>query len=126
VRAAVALRDIVGKAENAFLIGIVPLQRHFGDDVVLLEIEVDRLGVQRRLVPVQVLHKGADATVILEDILFVGALVGDADADAAVEKRELSQPLRQHVVVEIGVAENLIARICTNCCRIYRRRATPS
>jgi hypothetical protein len=58
VRTAVALGNVVGVAEDVFLIGVVPLQRDLDASAVLrIALEVKGL-VDRVLVAVQVIDKG--------------------------------------------------------------------
>ena len=73
---AIALWNIIGKAKDVFLVGIVPLHRQFHTHPVLLAAEVKDRGVQRRLLAVQVCHKGLDAPLVLKDIFLVRALIG--------------------------------------------------
>src|SRR4051812_2370029 len=48
-----------------------------------------------------------DAAVVLELVALAVALVVDGDEDAAVEERELAQPLRQRVEAVFGGLEDL-------------------
>ena len=66
--------------------------------------------MDRRLVAVQVLDEGPDAALELEDIVAIVPLVGELDPYARVQKGQLPQPLRQHVVVELDVREDRRAR----------------
>ncbi len=109
--AAILLRDVVGKAEHPFLVGIVPLQRRFDADAVLLRIDVDDGLVQRCLVLVEVLDEGADAAVVLVHILAGGGFLAQHDAHAGIEEGQLAQAARQDVVVEFGLGEDLVAGI---------------
>src|SRR5690606_14214161 len=62
VRTAVTLRDVVGEAKNVLVEAVIPLQRYFNANTVFLALdaEVENL-VDRRLVGVQVIDKGAQS-----------------------------------------------------------------
>ena len=66
VRAAVALRDVVGEAEDVLVVAVIPLQRGLDDDAVLLGLDVDRLGDQRGALLVDVADEGFDAALVLQ------------------------------------------------------------
>ena len=103
----VALRDVVGEAENAFLVRLVPLQCHFDTDTIPFSREMEDIGVQRRLVAVQVFDERADAALILEKIFTVTSFVSQMNADTGIEEREFTQTFRQNIVVKFGVGEDL-------------------
>ena len=42
--AAIALRDVVGEAEDIFIIAVVPLERDVDDDIVAVAMNGDRFG----------------------------------------------------------------------------------
>ena len=92
------------------VVGIVPLQRDLGVDAVLLALHEDRLLVDDRLVLVQVLHERDDAAFVLELVILPVALVVDRDENAAIEKGELTQALRQRVEAVLGGLEDLRVR----------------
>jgi hypothetical protein len=108
VRAAVLLRDVVGEAEHAFLVGVVPLHRHLDGDAVLEARAVEDVRVQDVLGPVHVLDEALHAACEGEVLLLGDALVEQHDLHAVVEEGELPQPPRQDVVVEVDVAEDLL------------------
>ena len=90
VHAALVVVDVVAEAEDHLVVGVVVLQRHLDLDLRRCSpCEVDGLVVEHRLVLVQVLDELADAAVVLELVALAGALVGDGDAQAGVEEREL-------------------------------------
>ncbi len=104
VSPAIPLGDIVGETEDVFLVGVVPLHGQLDADAVLLGDHVEHLGVQRGLVAVQVLHKGADTALIFKDILLIVTLVCNLDAYPRIQKGQLAQALGEDVVVEFAVA----------------------
>ena len=111
VRAAVALRDVVRVAEHAFLVAVVPLERDLDLSRRAGLGEVDDRRMNRRLVAIQVLDERFDAARELEDVVPVLALVGQPDPHAGIQKRQLSQPLSERVVVERDVREDRRARL---------------
>ena len=58
-------------------------------------------------VAVEVLDEGDDAPLVGEVVALAAALVGDADADAGVQERELSQALGQHLEREVDGREDV-------------------
>ena len=105
VSAAIALRDVVGVAENVFLEAVVPLQRDFhADFVVSSNLEVKRL-IHRCLVLVEVVDERAKAAIVLIYFIFSAALILEDNADAGVEEGQLAQPLRQVIKMELDVGE---------------------
>ena len=89
--------DVVGERKDEFRVSVVPLQGDFGIDAVLFALDEHRGAVHDGLVFVQVLDKGNDAALILELVIFPVALVMNRNQDAAVEKSQLSQTLRERV-----------------------------
>src|SRR5204863_7968847 len=73
----------------------------------LVAFHEDRLVVDDRLVLVQMLDERHDAAFVLELVALAVALVIDGDEDAAVEERELTQPLRQRIEAVFDALENL-------------------
>ncbi len=105
MRAAVALRDVVGETEHVFLIGIVPLHRQFDLNVVAGGVQVKHAVVERGFVAVEMLDERLDPALVFEHIFLAGALVPQPDADPGIEKRQFAQALGQHVVMKIDVGE---------------------
>ena len=110
VRAAFVRVDVVGEGIHRFGVAVVPLQRDLDVDAVLLAVHVDRLVVDRRLVLVQVLHEGVDATLVEELVALAVALVVDGDRDAAVQEGEFAQTLRQRVEAVVDGLEDQLVR----------------
>ena len=107
VGAAVTLRNVVGKAEDVLLIGVVPLHGHFhGDAVFPVELEMEHL-VERVLGLVEVGHEGAQAALVLKDVLVPAALVLQVNPHPGVEEAQLTETFRQNVVVEFNIGEGL-------------------
>ena len=107
VRAAFVRVDVVREGVDRLGVAVVPLQRDFGVDAVLLAAHVDRLLVDGRLVLVQVLDERDDAAFVVELVALAVALVVERDDDAAVQERELAQALRERVEAEVRGLENL-------------------
>ena len=110
MRAPIALGDIIGKAENIFLVGVIPLHRHFDNNIVLLHADIDNLFMDGCLVLVQVLDKSADAAFILKQIFLVGALVEQVDTDTGIEKRQFTQTFGQDFIMKLNISENFGTR----------------
>jgi len=109
----VALRNVVGEAQNGFVIAIVPLHGHFhtnfgaGNAAIGVgrtrPCRVEGVGVQHLFVGVDEIHKALDTTGTREIVFFAGALIVQTNANTVVEKRELAQALGQNFVVKIVV-----------------------
>ena len=93
VRAAVLLRNVVGVAVHALLVGVVPLHRDFHLRVAVAGLEPEHRGMHRRLAAIQVSDEGLQAAVVLEHFGLVLALVDQLDAHAGVQERQLAQTL---------------------------------
>ncbi len=109
VRAAVALRDVVGEAEHVLVVAVVPPHRHLDGDPVALRREHDRLRDQRRLGGVEIAHEGLEPALVVQlhlDRLGVAQVAQD-DAHARVEEGELAQPVLQRLEVELDHGEGL-------------------
>ncbi len=112
VRAAVALRNVVGKREQALVVAVVPLHRDFDADRrsagARFGADVEHVRMQHRFRFVDVLHEAFDTAGKCE-VFFLGvALINQLDVNAVVQKREFAQPLRQHVIVKIDVGEDCV------------------
>ncbi len=110
VRAAFVRVDVVGERVDGFGVAVVPLQRDFDVDAVLVAVHVDRLVVDRGLVLVQELDERVDASLVEELVRLAVALVVDRDRHAAVEERQLAQTLGQRVEAELRRLEDLRRR----------------
>ena len=120
VSSAVPVVDGVREREDRLGVSLVPLERDLDPLLVRVTLvvarrvldvlEVDDLVVDRLLGLVQELDEGPDAPLVGEVVLLVGALVVDRDRDAGVQERELPQPLRKAVEVELVDREDLGVR----------------
>ena len=107
VRAAFVRVDVVGEGVDDFRVAVVPLQGDLDVDAFFLAVHVDRLLVDRGLVLVQVRHERDDAAFVVKLVRLAVALVVERDQHAAVQERELAQPLRERVEAEDGRLEDL-------------------
>src|SRR5262245_11935098 len=107
VGAALARVDVVGEGEHALLIAVVVLERDLDLDAVALPLEEEHLGVNRRLVLVEVLDELDDAALVEEGVAALVALVLDDDLEALVEEGELAQPIREGIEGERRLLEDL-------------------
>ena len=105
MRAAIALRNIIGKAENILLVGIIPLHRKLDFDIVLLPLDIDYLFMNRRLVFIQMFDERPNSSFILEYIFLVTTLIYQMNMDTRVQKRKFSEPFGQNIVMKLDIAE---------------------
>ena len=82
----VALRYVVGETEDIFLVRIVPLHGNLDADRVLVADKIKHLIMQWRLFSVQMLYKGPDSPLVLENVLLVVSLIGKLDPYAGIQK----------------------------------------
>ena len=111
VRAAFLRVDVVGERVHRVGVAVVPLQRDLGVNAVAVAAHVDRRRVDGGLVLVDELDERADAAFVAEGALLADALVVQRDQDAAVEERELAQPVRQGVEAVLDRLEHLRVRL---------------
>src|SRR6266542_1950070 len=110
MRAAVALRNVVGEDLDVLDVRVVPLHRDFDGGAVLFADAVEHLRMQHRLAAVHVLDEALHAAGILEVLALAVALVDQLDRDAVVEERQLSDALGEDLVVIFDAAERLDRR----------------
>src|SRR5471032_1665975 len=114
VSTAVALRNVVGEAQQVLVEAVVPLQGDFHADAVFtLDVEVEHL-VDRSLVGVQVFNERSQATFVFEQLFLAAALVLEDDADTGVEEGQFTNPLGQDVPAEVDVLEGQVRRLEVN------------
>ena len=108
MRAAVALRDVVGEGQHVLVVAVVPPQRDLDADAVALALDEDGLVDQRRLGAVEVAHEGFQAAFVIELLAFrLGmARVGQHDAHARVQEGELAQAVFDRRVIELDHGED--------------------
>src|SRR3989441_538842 len=111
VRAALARVDVVGEGEHALLVAVVVLQRDLDLDVALLALEEHHLGVDGRLVLVQVLDELDDAALEEKRVAPAVVLVLDDDLQPAVQERQLAQPVRERIERELADLEDRRVRL---------------
>ena len=83
---AIALRDVVGEAEHAFLIGVVPLHRQFDLHLVTGGAQVEHAVVQGIFVAIEVLDEGPDAALVFEAVGAAAAFIAQLDAHPGIQK----------------------------------------
>src|SRR3954466_12948642 len=101
MRAAVALRDVVGEAERLLVIAVVPLERDLDADIVALAGDRDGIGDQRRLGAVEIADEGGDAALIvkLDLLLLLVPGVDEDQPDSRIEESELAEAVLERVPV---------------------------
>src|SRR5580700_11076196 len=112
MRATVALRDVVGKAEHRLVIAVVPPKRAFDADGVALRFDDNRLRYQGRLVAVEIFDEGFNAALVAQNLALLDrvAHVGEHDGDAGIEEGEFAQPVFQRGEIELRHGEGFLRR----------------
>ncbi len=100
----VTLRNIVGETEHGLLVGVGPLHRHLNDDTFLIRVQADHVGMQRGLQLGQMLHEGANTTLVGERVMPpFSPFVLQLNGDTGVEEGQFAQTLGQDVVVKLDI-----------------------
>jgi formamidopyrimidine-DNA glycosylase len=109
MRAAVALRDVVGEWQHVFVVAVVPPQRDLDHDAVAFALDQDRLADQRGFGAVEIAHERLQAALVIEFLaLDLGmARVGQDYAHARVEEGEFAQAMLDRSVIEFDHREGL-------------------
>ena len=107
MRAAVALRDVVGEAEHAFVIAVVPPERGLHRHAIALRLDENRFGDQSRARAVEIFDEGLEAALVFELALgrLDAAQVRKHDVDAGVQERQFAQAVLKRRIVEFDVGK---------------------
>ncbi|OIQ71586.1 hypothetical protein GALL_467970 [mine drainage metagenome] len=108
MRAAVTLRNIVGKTQHLLVVATVPLHRYFNANIGILVALAVAQGVKNIRVEngfslVDKVDKTAHAVSTRKIIFLAAALVFKTDAYPVVQETQLAQAFGQHVVMKIVV-----------------------
>ena len=109
MRAAIALGYIIGEAQNRLVIAVIPPQRQFDADIVLLGLQRHRHFNQRGFVSVEIAHKSFQAAFKcqIDNARLRPTTVFQHDRHAAVQKCQLAQTVFQRVEAELGHGKSL-------------------
>ena len=113
MRAAIALGNIIGEAQNRLVIAVVPPQRQFNANIVLLGLQCHRRFNQRGFVSVEITNKGFQAAFKcqIDNARLGPAAVFQRYRHAAVQKCQLAQAVFQRVKAELGHGKGFIRRM---------------
>ena len=107
MRAAFGRVDVVDVRVDVFgVLGRV-LHGDFDGDAFVLAFDVDDVGVDRLAGAVEVLDELRRCRVVLERLVFAGALVGERDPHARLRNASSCMRRVERVVDELGVREDL-------------------
>ena len=108
MRAAVALRNVVGEAQYRFMIGVVPPQGALNRDAVALRLDHQRLGDQRRLVAVEIFDEGLNTAVINHLLALLDRVphIGQNDQHAGIEEGQFAQAMLERGEIELDHGES--------------------
>ena len=106
MRTAVALADVVGKAQHVFMIRIVPLHGDFGGDAIFFTGKHDSW-MQRDFTFIKIFHICRRAAFIIKfhHIFRLDAIIRETNAHAGIEKRQLAQTVFHGVEIEFHLRE---------------------
>jgi hypothetical protein len=104
VGAAVALRDVVGEAEDLLVIAVVPLQRDVDADILALAGDGDRLGDERGLGAVEIADEARDPAFVEQLDLLLSSWRASVRIrrTPGIEEGELAKAVLELVEVELG------------------------
>ena len=107
MRAAVALRNVVGEGQHVLVVAVVPPQRHFHRDTVALAADQDRCGDLRLLGAVEIAHESLEAAFVEQflDLRLGMARVGQHDAHARIQEGQFTQTMFDRRVIELDHRE---------------------
>ena len=107
VGSSILLRDVVGEAENAFLVGLVPLHGHFHHHVVLFRADMEDFFMQGGFLAVQMLDKSTNTAFVFEQVfLAFFPLILQVNPHPGVEKGQLPQAFGKNIVMKFRVRED--------------------
>src|SRR5215831_18276542 len=106
MRAAFVRVDVVRERIDDLRIAVIPLQRDLGVDAVFLAAHVNGFLVDGILRLVQMFDERDNTALVVELVVLSIALVVERDGNAAVQERQLAEPLRQRVEAEDYGFEN--------------------
>ena len=105
MRAAIALRDVVGEGQHHFVVAVVPPHGDLDADAVLLALDIDRFLDHRGLGAVDILDEFPDAALVfhLDPLRLRMAEVLQHDLHAGIEEGEFPQAILEDLegVVEV-------------------------
>ena len=109
MRAAIALRDVVGEAQHLLVVGIVPPHGDFNRHAVFFTADINRLVQKRFLALVDIFHELHKPAVIVQLMLHHVRMtaVGELDANAGIEEGEFAQAALQRIEIEFDHAEGI-------------------
>ena len=113
VGTAIALWNVVGEAQNIFVVAIVPLHGHFDTNAGARNAAVrigrafaqsnEGIGMQHFFIGVDEVDKTFDTTGAREVVFFAAAFVFQTNAHTVIQETEFAQTLGQNFVMEIVV-----------------------
>ena len=86
MRTAVALRNIIGKAQYVFVVRVIPLHGDFDRNVVFLTDRVKYFRVQYGFAAIDVLHKSGNPAAKRKVFFFIGTQVDQTDFHTVVQE----------------------------------------
>ena len=107
MRAAVALRDVVGEAQHVLMIAVVPPERGLDADAVHLRAYHDRRGYDRLLVAIEISDELLHPAAVMHLLALLDSVthVREHDIDAGIEESELAQAVLQRREIIFDVLE---------------------
>ena len=106
---AITLRNIVGKAQYVFVVGIIPPERHFNSDAVFFRIQINRRINQRSFCAIKIfneLRKPAFIEEILRNFLRA-AFVSQDNPRAGIQKSQFAKTLLESLEVKLHHGESV-------------------
>ena len=105
--AAVTLRDVVGEAQDVFVIAVIPFERDVDRHIVARAVDGNRLRHQRDLVAVEIFDEGGDAALIIEldglHVFMPG--ITQEQPHARIQERQFAIAMFELVEIKFGDLE---------------------
>src|SRR5205807_6908302 len=104
VRAAIRIRDRIGKRQNLVVVAVVVLQHNIDKYFIALPLDYDRLWVQHLFVFTELLNEFFDAVLVDKRFLLrrLAPLVSQRDLKSGIQKRELAQSRAESFELKLG------------------------
>ena len=108
MRAAIALGNVVGKAQRGFVIAVIPLQRNLDGDAFTLAHNGDRFFDLTGFGAIKILHKRPNAAFVMQVGFgwFAAAFIPQCQKHTGIQKCQFPQAMLKGGQIKLGHSEN--------------------
>src|SRR5947208_2201149 len=102
MRPAVRIGNGIGETEDLVVVRVVILENTIDEDLILLPVQNDRLGMNHLLVLPQLPDELLNAVLVEKSLeLVLRAFVSERDLDAGIEKGQFPEPIGQELKLKL-------------------------